>query len=233
MKKFLYVLFIFLFIFSINSCGKKDNDDDNNPDGNKNNPGGETIDYLSIINKPLTNATFENIVVMKMNYNGNESDMNGKMTLKQDGDRSYMVSEMLGMTSEEYTEKVGDSYKVYSKSFGDWTFREDVSTPEQQMPIAVFKEGDFKYENGVLIGNVAKLQDTFASFFTETDDAEGFTLTKYDITIKDGYISEIKMLASIESVEGTDVMKANYDYTIKISNIGSTSFDRPAGLPDA
>lgn len=234
MKKIVYIILTFIFIFAI--CGCEDSGEYEFQD----------LEMLnSVINTELNNFTCICISSMTANVGTDENSMDMEFKTRIQDNKTYITMRIKDDTLEIYEEKEEDiitSYMCLNNTKWSDPIKINVSKLENQLGILEFGEVDekmFRYIEGVWIGNTKELEpfleEKLMSFLEKMIEdtqmsIDNVFLRRFDIEI--GYsklkrqVIEVDFVGKYQDEEYVATVKCIYNY----SKIGNTIVEKPQGI---
>lgn len=230
MKRKIFILVLFVSILFLgSSCGKSS--------------------YLTLKkalkNSNTTNFSYVVDTKMKLSYESETQTQLSEIDIKSTAERIFMSTTVLNQTVDVYEEIDGDSVLVYTKVNNKWSEPTTISLEEaldeiQNIEIIDLSKDDFKYEDGVWVGNTASLQDKIDEAlkkFKEQFEEMGIkqmeiTWQKYNLTIEDKYVDTLEMDFRIRGILNKRYITIEVSMEVEYYDWGTTIVSKPSNLPE-
>ncbi len=218
--KFLSVLLILIFVFTLSSCKKS------------------FEDFKEIVEKDITNATINMDFKVAVSANGlsEEQTMNVKMELDQN--RSMTTVQSGDSKEITYSEERDNKVSTWIKKPTNWAYQGEISSASNQdnIPVVEVEEGDFVYKKGLWVGDCDKLEDKILDVI-DLQELVGFNgqisnleIERYDIKLNKDDISEIYIVLKFSMPIQSQNINIKLDMTVTMEKIGRTKVERPENL---
>lgn len=230
MKRKIFILVLFVSVLFLgSSCGKSS---------------------FSTLKKALENSNTTNfscVMNTKMNisYGSETQTQLSEIDIKATAERIFMSTTLLNQTVDVYEEIDGDSVLVYTKVNNKWSEPTTITLEEaqdeiQNVEITDLSKDDFKYEDGVWVGNTESLQDKIdeeVKKFKEQFEEMGIkqieiTLKKYNLTIEDKHIDTFEMDFKIRGILNKSYITIEVSVEAEYDDWGTTIVSKPSNLPE-
>lgn len=221
--KILNFLLILICMFSLTSCGKKVDKFD---------------EFKEAVNKQYDSITYDMAFEIEMKMGSMKESESSSITVKMEGNKTYIEGTMFGEEGKAYAELEGDKYRTWEYDDGKWESSEAITKEQYESmvsyPTIEVEEGDFEYKDGVWVANTEKIKEKLAKatsgILGELSGSYTIDVSKYNIKFNKDKIEKIEMVFSMKmSVSGYS-MEYNFTYDITFSDHDKTKVERPSGV---
>lgn len=190
-----------------------------------------------------TNYTADVDMTMVMTSGNTSFTQKIEMLMECDLNNMYMIMETEDNNAYSYAKINGQEVLVYVSTDGkDWD-QEDTQTldefkKENSQIVNADEASNFKYEDGVYVGNVEALNSALTEYMnaalkeleTPGVSIDSTKVTKYNITLDKKNISKIEMNMEMSMSGYGQKIDITYTIVMNITKVGETQVTVPANL---